>query len=133
MRIPFLPTMDHRCGNSPQVNTESMDFLNFSHTYPPNSIPFFIRLLPFSTPFPSFVSRLSLVFTLSYIFLIHSISMVEPSSSSFRLPSMTPPLVSLDSTCLLPPSPPKSTLFIVQCLYSCFHARSKKHLQEARL
>ena len=130
VRIPFLLTTDHVCGISRLVNTESTESLYFNHTSPQKYAPLLICPFQLSTPLHPFMSRLNLVFTLSYIFLIplmvmspfipllHAIHPPTPSS-----PLCDPPLVRLDFVYHLPPSLPQPSISIFpmsSCF--CFHA-----------
>ena len=118
VRIPFSPTIIHLCGNSPLVNTESTESLNLVHKSPQKSAPLLICRLPLSPPLPLFVSRLNLVFTLSYIFLI-PLMVMSPFIPLIRSSHLRP--LSLPHLCPLPfksfsSVPSKFTLSIVQCL-----------------
>ena len=58
----------------------------------------------------------------------HSTPMVEPSSSSLRPPSVTPPLVSLHSMCTHPISPSTPSLSILQCLCTLASMSGRKNI-----
>ena len=128
VRIPFLPTTDHLCGNSPLVNTGSTISQNLGHMFPQKSEPFLICPLPFSTTLPPNVSRLNLVFTLSYTFLIHPMVMIPLipllRSSHLHPPYVTPPFCKPWSHVSSFPIPSQTNHFhSSMSLYFCFHVR----------
>ena len=59
---------------------------------------------------------------------MHSTPTVKPSSSYLRPPSLTPPPVSLDPQCDVPPFPLKSTFSILQCLCTLASMPDRKNI-----
>ena len=123
VKIPFSPTTLHLCGNSALVNTKSTESLNLAHKSPQKSAPLLICRFPLSPPLLVFVSRLNLVFTLSYIFMI-PLMVMRPFIPLIRSSHLRPlSLPHLSAPLLIPilSSLSKSTLSIIQCL-SCILA-----------
>jgi hypothetical protein len=98
--------------------------------YPRNFVPLPIPLLPLSTLFPWSKLRLNMVYTLSYIFPILQMVMnprYPLPFTSHPYPPFVPPLLPR----LLypsPPSPAKSSIFILQCLCTLVSMHGRKNI-----